>query len=50
MRWRARRNEPGNLLQILSGSEGTLAAIVSAELKIVPLPDERGVGLLFFGP
>jgi FAD/FMN-containing dehydrogenase/Fe-S oxidoreductase len=41
-------NEPGNLVHILSGSEGTLAAIVSADLKIVPLPAERGVGLLFF--
>jgi FAD/FMN-containing dehydrogenase/Fe-S oxidoreductase len=41
-------NEPGNLVHILSGSEGTLAAIVSAELRIVPLPAERGVGLLFF--
>jgi FAD/FMN-containing dehydrogenase/Fe-S oxidoreductase len=40
--------DPKNLLAILSGSEGTLAAIVSAELKIVPLPEERGVGLLFF--
>ncbi|MEI9959978.1 MAG: FAD-linked oxidase C-terminal domain-containing protein [Limisphaerales bacterium] len=40
--------DPKNLLRILSGSEGTLAAIVSAELKIVPLPKERGVGLLFF--
>jgi FAD/FMN-containing dehydrogenase/Fe-S oxidoreductase len=39
---------PQNLLSILSGSEGTLAAIVAAELKIVPLPEERGVGLLFF--
>ena len=41
-------NEPGNLVHILSGSEGTLAAIVSADLKIVPLPPECGVGLLFF--
>src|SRR5208283_1488276 len=41
-------NEPANLLHILSGSEGTLAAIFSAELKVVPLPEERGVGLLFF--
>jgi FAD/FMN-containing dehydrogenase/Fe-S oxidoreductase len=40
--------DPKNLLRILSGSEGTLAAIVSAELKIVPLPETRGVGLLFF--
>ena len=29
---------PGNLSDILAGSEGTLAAIFSAELKIVPLP------------
>jgi len=40
--------EPANLLNILAGSEGTLAAIFSAELKVVPLPEERGVGLLFF--
>ena len=40
--------EPNNLISILTGSEGTLAAIVSAELKIVPLPEERGVGLIFF--
>src|SRR5260221_5758652 len=40
--------DPGNLLTILAGSEGTLAAIVSAELKIVPLPEDRAVGLLFF--
>jgi FAD/FMN-containing dehydrogenase/Fe-S oxidoreductase len=39
---------PKNLLPILAGSEGTLAAIVAAELKIVPLPEERGVGLIFF--
>ena len=44
---RAAQN-PANLLSILTGSEGTLAAIVSAELKIVPLPEERGVGLIFF--
>jgi FAD/FMN-containing dehydrogenase/Fe-S oxidoreductase len=40
--------EPGNLINLLCGSEGTLAAIVGAELKIVPLPKERGLGLLFF--
>ena len=39
---------PKNLLSILTGSEGTLAAIVAAELNIVPLPVERGVGLIFF--
>lgn len=37
-----------NLNHILSGSEGTLAAIVSAELKIVPLPPEKGLALIFF--
>lgn len=40
--------EPDNLNHILSGSEGTLAAIVSAELKIVPLPAEKGLALIFF--
>ncbi|MFO1475994.1 MAG: FAD-linked oxidase C-terminal domain-containing protein [Verrucomicrobiota bacterium] len=40
--------EPGNLLNVICGSEGTLGAILSAEIKIVPLPSERGVGLLFF--
>jgi FAD/FMN-containing dehydrogenase/Fe-S oxidoreductase len=40
--------DPTNLLSVLAGSEGTLAGIISAELKVVPLPEERGVGLLFF--
>ena len=40
--------EPGNLIHVLSGSEGTLAALVSAELKIVPLPKTRGLALFFF--
>ena len=39
---------PGNLTEILSGSEGTLAAIFSAELQIVPLPRTIGLGLVFF--
>ena len=39
---------PGNLNEILAGSEGTLAAIFSAELKISPLPREKGLGLVFF--
>ena len=39
---------PGNLADILAGSEGILAAIVSAELQIVPLPREKGLGLIFF--
>jgi FAD/FMN-containing dehydrogenase/Fe-S oxidoreductase len=39
---------PNNLNEILSGSEGTLAAIFAAELKISPLPREKGLGLIFF--
>jgi FAD/FMN-containing dehydrogenase/Fe-S oxidoreductase len=37
-----------NLNEILAGSEGTLAAIFSAELKISPLPRTKGLGLIFF--
>jgi len=40
--------EPNNLNQLLCGSEGTLAAVASAELKIVPLPREKGLALIFF--
>lgn len=40
--------EPANGSHLLAGSEGTLAAIVSAELRIVPLPRAKGVGLVFF--
>jgi FAD/FMN-containing dehydrogenase/Fe-S oxidoreductase len=40
---------PNDLTQLLSGSEGTLAAIISAELKVVPLPEQKGLGLIFFG-
>ncbi len=39
---------PQNLNEILAGSEGTLAAIFSAELKLSPLPREKGLGLIFF--
>jgi FAD/FMN-containing dehydrogenase/Fe-S oxidoreductase len=39
---------PNNLNEILAGSEGTLAAIFSAELRISPLPREKGLGLIFF--
>lgn len=39
---------PGNLADIFAGSEGTLGAIFSAELNIVPLPKAKGVGLVFF--
>src|SRR5438477_5401031 len=40
--------DPGNLNNMLCGSEGTLAAIFSAELKIVAVPREKGLGLVFF--
>src|ERR1700722_2405907 len=40
--------EPENLCHLFAGSEGTLAAIVSAEVKIVPLPKAKGVGIIFF--
>ena len=40
--------QPGSLLPILCGSEGTLAGFFSAELNLVPLPEERGVALIFF--
>jgi len=39
---------PNDLTNIFAGSEGTLAAIFSAELKISPLPNEKGLGLVFF--
>jgi FAD/FMN-containing dehydrogenase/Fe-S oxidoreductase len=39
---------PNDLTNILAGSEGTLAAIFSAELKTSPLPREKGLGLIFF--
>ncbi|MGE5208466.1 MAG: FAD-binding and (Fe-S)-binding domain-containing protein [Alphaproteobacteria bacterium] len=39
---------PNDLTNILAGSEGTLAAIFSAELNISPLPAEKGLGLVFF--
>ena len=40
---------PGDLCKIISGSEGTLAGIFSAELRIVPLPPGiTGLVLLFF--
>jgi FAD/FMN-containing dehydrogenase/Fe-S oxidoreductase len=39
---------PNDLTNIFAGSEGTLAAIFSAELKILPLPSKKGLGLIFF--
>ncbi|MDQ6859893.1 MAG: FAD-binding protein [Verrucomicrobiota bacterium] len=40
--------EPHDLTEIFSASEGTLGAICSAEVNIVPLPREKGLGLVFF--
>lgn len=42
------RREPRNLVQLIAGSEGTLAAITSAVVKLTPTPDEIGLGLIFF--
>src|SRR5947207_5783272 len=44
-RW---QRDPGNLSNMLCDSKGTLEAIFSSELKIVPLPGEKGLGLIFF--
>lgn len=38
----------GDLALLLSGSEGTLAGIFSAALKLVETPRRRGLGVLFF--
>jgi len=37
-----------NAGHLLAGSEGTLAAILSAELRIVPLPRRKTLALIFF--
>jgi FAD/FMN-containing dehydrogenase/Fe-S oxidoreductase len=39
---------PGDLTQIVAGSEGTLAGIVSATLRVVPRPARRSLGVIFF--
>lgn len=39
---------PSDLSKIVIGSEGTLAAIVSAELRLVAPPSEKGLGVIFF--
>jgi len=39
---------PGDLTRIITGSEGTLAAILSAELRLVSPPKRKGLGLVFF--
>jgi len=41
-------NDSDNLNHLICGSEGTLALITEAELKLVPLPSKKGIGLIFF--
>lgn len=41
------RSSP-DLSRIVAGSEGTLAAVVSAELNLVPLPKRKGLGVICF--
>lgn len=40
--------DPANLNWLVAGSEGTLAAIVSADLNLVPVPQHPALGLIFF--
>lgn len=39
---------PGDLTRLVTGSEGTLAAVTSAVLSVVPRPKERSLGVVFF--
>jgi len=39
---------PGDLTQLVAGSEGTLAGITSAIVRVVPKPRSRFLGILFF--
>ena len=39
---------PGDLTQLVAGSEGTLVGITSAILHVVPRPRERFLGILFY--
>jgi FAD/FMN-containing dehydrogenase len=39
---------PGDLAKIITGSEGTLCAVMTAELNLVPLPRRRALGVIFF--
>jgi len=38
----------GDLTKIIGGSEGTLAGVLSAELRLAPIPARKGIGLVFF--
>jgi FAD/FMN-containing dehydrogenase/Fe-S oxidoreductase len=39
---------PGDLCQLVCGSEGTLAVVTAAVVRLVPLPSDRGLGVVFF--
>jgi len=39
---------PGDLARIITGSEGTLCAVMDAELNLVPIPKRRALGVIFF--
>ncbi len=39
---------PGDLTQIVAGSEGTLAGVVSAVVRVVLRPARRSLGVIFF--
>ncbi len=41
-------HDPSDLAGLMAGSEGTLAIVVSAILRVVPRPKSRGLGVLFF--
>lgn len=41
--------KPGDLTGLIAGSEGTLAVVASAVLRVVPTPSRRELGVLFFG-
>ncbi|MCX7818315.1 MAG: FAD-binding protein [Kiritimatiellae bacterium] len=40
---------PFNLARLICGSEGTLALVTAAELRLVPRPKERGLMCIHFG-
>lgn len=42
------RSERRDLARLFSGSEGTLAGMTSAVINIVPLPQRKAIGVLFF--
>ncbi len=43
------RGSTTNTVGLLCGSEGTLAIVVRAKLRLVPIPKHKGLGILHFG-